>query len=252
MDDTVASFKKKSLQHLGKGRGANAYREHTYIYNGGIMGNNAKKVKSLGLQRGETIMVRSAGFGGVKKCKTKAKASDKRNSGLMKEAVLNKKKEELMEKVKELQSTKVPVEQKVIDEADKILTTLFNIVDTTPQQAFIYILQQVKAETLGTEDDSNLLKAFDGTRQDTRISTLHDLMMRDAFPKLFHVFDTANGMQESMELTFEYIFNRAFLKESTQYDWANAKSLIKNEMANRSRASSGSSVPFNQGTDVAM
>eukprot|EP00438_Fugacium_kawagutii_P010574 Skav233127 [mRNA] locus=scaffold792:117008:117658:- [translate_table: standard] len=216
------------------------------------MGNNAKKMKSLGLQRGETIVVRSAGFGGMKKCKTKTKASDKKNSGLMKEAVLNKKKEELMEKVKELQTTKVPVEQKVIDEADKILTTLFNIADTTPQQAFIYILQQVKAETLGTEDDSKLLKAFDCTRQDTRISTLQDLMMRDAFPKLFHLFDTASGMQESMELTYEYIFNRAFLKESTQYDWANAKSFIKNEMANRSRASSGSSVPFNQGTDVAM
>ena len=241
MDDTVASFEKKSLQHLRKGRGANAFREHTYIYNGGIMGNNAKKLRSLGLQRGETIMVRTAGFGGVKKSKTKEKASDKRNGGLMKEAVVNKKKEELMAKAQEMRSagTNMPVEQNALHEADKILTSLFTIADTSPQQAFIYILQQAKAETLGTEDNSKLLKAFD-------CNALHDLMMRDAFPKLFHIIDTANGMQESTELTFEYIFSRAFLKESTQYDWANAKSLIKNEMANRSRASSGSSMPFTQ------
>jgi hypothetical protein len=118
----------------------------------------------------------------------------------------------------------------IVEETGKILVKLFNAADTDGENAFKYLLKKLP--------DTSLDKALEDLKLnhvEKRIGALTDTFMRPNFPSFYELSDTVEGMKETSELTFDYLLNQAFLKESGTWNWNQVKKLLDTEKAGRER-----------------
>lgn len=152
---------------------------------------------------------------------------------VLKNGILAEKKKILVEHVQSIKLERLVIEQNVINETGRMMTELFNNAEVNPIASFKYLLKKLTPANLGTPDESPALDLLKLSHSDLRVSSLCNMMMRDAFGDLYALADEVNGMIEGAELTYDFILNQAFLKENGQIGWQFLRRALEDEQTRR-------------------
>ena len=158
-----------------------------------------------------------------------------KKSVITKKTIIETKKKDLLGKVSGIDVAKIQLnmEKKIIQDATESMSKLYNCAENEGMVAFKYLLQKLSVQNLGDKKKSPAIDALKASHMDTRLSKLEDLMLRDAYPALYTLYDEVSGLLETAELTFEYVLNSTFLKEGGGMDWAKIRRAIEDEQTRR-------------------
>lgn len=138
---------------------------------------------------------------------------------ITKQTILLEKQKAVLAKMKAVNITNMVVEKQIIETAGNVLSQLYVQAERDGEASFQYLLQKISAKNLGNKDVSPVMDATMASHADVRIANLANLMLRDAFPSLYCLYDEVITMVESAELSYEYILTCAFAKEDMTVNW---------------------------------
>ena len=152
---------------------------------------------------------------------------------MSKAVVVAKLKTEMLKKVSSVNIPNMAVDKKIIEEAGQILTNIYNTAETNAEMSFRFLLQKLDAKTLGDTKSSQVMDALKLNHADARVFKLSELLLKDAFPALYNLYEEVGGMIESAEMTCEFVINGAFLKPDCFLNWPLIKKEIEAEQVRR-------------------
>eukprot|EP00438_Fugacium_kawagutii_P035219 Skav214615 [mRNA] locus=scaffold5513:7197:8063:- [translate_table: standard] len=150
-----------------------------------------------------------------------------------KKTIVDEKKKGLLQKVASVNIAKMNMEKKIVEDAANSMTMLYNHAETDGMTSFKFLLEKLRTENLGDKKNSPAMDTLKVTHVDARVFKLGDVMLRDAYPSLYTLYDEVSGLLESAELTFEFVLNSAFLKSGGGMNWAQIKRAIEDEQTRR-------------------